>query len=305
MARDIVVPADCPPMRLDQFVVAQVAGASRRRVRDFDLYLNGRRAKHAAPVRPGDVVTIPDSLVETAELVGSPEMGLPILFEDELLVAVDKPAGVQSVALRADETGTVANFLVGAFPETRRAGGALEGGLVHRLDEGTSGVLVAARTAAAYADLRQQFAAREVEKDYLALVEGNVEAPGRVVAPIAHDRHQPARMVACPDDRTAERLGARAAATEYTPVVRWSRETLVRVRMRSGVRHQVRVHLASIGHPIVGDALYGSGSAHRFVTRLALHASRVSARHPGHGERLEIESRLPADLDVALRQLRP
>jgi len=305
MPRDLVVPGDCPPMRLDQFVAAHLPGASRRRVRGQDLRLNGRRARPATPVHPGDVVTVPDALAGEARLEGAPQPELSVLFEDDCIVAVDKPAGMQSVALRPEDAGTVANFLVWAFPDTRDAGGALEGGLVHRLDQGTSGVLVAARTPAAYAALRAQFAAHRVEKDYLALVEGGVAEAGRIDVPIAHDRRQRERMVACDDAGSAERLAARPASTEYLPVVRYARETLLRIRMRSGVRHQVRVHLASIGHPIVGDMLYGSGRPHRWVRRLALHASRVRLHHPRRGETLEIESRLPTDLETAFRQLRP
>ena len=305
MSVDLVVPPTCPSMRLDQFVASQLPGASRRRLRDVDLRVNGRPAKNATLVRPGDVVSVPESLVAAPELCPNPDLAVAILHQDDALVAVDKPAGMQSVALRAEETDTLANFLVAAFPEVRGFGDPLEGGLAHRLDAETSGILLAARTSPAHAELRRQFAAHEVRKEYLALVTGDVSTPGHVDAPIAHDRRRPARMRPCEDAPTAERLRARPALTNYVPVLRYGRETLLRVRMRTGVRHQVRVHLATIGHPIVGDALYGGAERHRWITRQALHASRVELRHPSTGETLALDCALPADFEAALRRLKP
>lgn len=303
MAIDLVVPADCPAMRLDQFVVREVPGTSRRHLRDVALRLNGRLARHSAQVHPGDIVSVPEELLATPELAANAALSLPILYGDSDLLAVDKPAGVASVALRADDTQTVASFLVGAYPETRAAGGPLEGGLVHRLDHETSGVLLAARSAEAYGALRQQFSSHAVEKTYLALVLGDVPEEGEVELPIAHDPRRAERMVACRDAATAEKLGARPARTHYRPIVRYQRATLLRVAMRSGVRHQVRVHLAAIEHPIAGDRLYGAAAT--MIARQALHASRIRLRHPRSGEALEIESPIPPEFEAAMKRLRP
>lgn len=301
MPLELVVPPDCLPQRLDRFVAENLAGASRRRLHGVAVRLNGRPAKLAATVRPGDVITLPDDALR-GELQANAGLALPILYEDEALVAVDKRAGMSSVALDASDVDTVANFVIGRFPEAVSAGGPFEGGLVHRLDLDTSGVLLAARTAAAYADLRRQFAAHLVLKTYMAIVLGDVSEEGHVEIAIAHDRRHRERMIACVDPAAAERLGARPASTRYQPVVRHGRATLLRVEMRTGVRHQVRVHLAGIGHPIASDALYGMGPS-PWIERQALHASRVRLAHPVSGKPLEIESPLPADFESALRRV--
>jgi 23S rRNA pseudouridine1911/1915/1917 synthase len=126
-----------------------------------------------------------------------------------------------------------------------------------------------------------------------------------VELPIAHDPKRPDRMVACTDEAAATRLGGRPASTRYTPVVRYQRATLVRVTMRSGVRHQVRVHLAAAGYPIAGDRIYGPPTPGRMIGRQALHASRVRFRHPRTGDPVEIESPLPPEFEAALKRLRP
>lgn len=302
MSVELVVPADCPPSRLDRFVADTLPGVSRRRLHGIAVRLNGRPAKLAATVRPGDVVTLPDDAFPGGVLRPNAGLALPILYQDEALVAVDKRAGMSSVALEAGEEDTVANFIVAAFPETAGVGAPLEAGLVHRLDRDTSGILLAARSPESYAELRRQFSAHRVAKAYLAIVLGDVAEGGSVEVPIAHDRRHRERMIACPEAASAQRRGARPAATRYQPVVRYGRATLVRAEMRTGVRHQVRVHLASIGHPIAGDALYGMGPS-PWIERQALHASRVSLTHPIGGAALEIESPLPGDFEAALRRI--
>lgn len=304
MTLELVVPPGTPAVRLDQFLASQLPAASRRRLRGAELRLNGRRAAPSTPVRPGDVITLPAALARPPELSTNAALDVAILHRDRHLVAVDKPAGMPSVARRAEDVDTVANFLVTRFPEARHAGGPLEGGLVHRLDTDTSGVLVAALESATHTALRQQFEQGAVEKEYLALVSGQLAAAGRVDTPIAHHPRRASRMIACGDAAEARRLGARTAATTFTPVLRYARETLVRVRMRTGVRHQVRVHLAEIGHPIVGDPLYNPEPRHRWIARLALHATTIHLGHPGDGAPLVLESPLAADLEAALRRLK-
>jgi RluA family pseudouridine synthase len=298
---ELIVPAGSEPMRLDQFVARTVPGASRRKLKDVTLRLNGRIARHGDIVHAGDVVTVPESLVAVPELRPNPEMRIPVLYQDEEMVALDKPPGTASVALREDDTATVANYLAATFPATRTIGPPLEAGLVHRLDHDTSGVIVAALDRESYAELRDQFSSGRVEKEYIALVVGDIADAGRVEIPIAHDPHRAARMVICDDPDKAERLGARQASTGYQPVIRYGGATLVRLRMRTGVRHQIRVHLAAIGHPIVADRLYGQPSP--WMARQALHASRVTLTHPALGNELSIESPLPRDLETALERV--
>ena len=305
---DLVVSPDSEPTRLDRYVSAHVPEVSRRRLRESGapILLNGRPARRSALVRPGDVIGVPDELVAPPELPAATRLDMAILFEDETLIAVDKPAGLSSVALRAGESRTVAGFLVGLHPELREVGRSpLEGGLVHRLDRETSGVLLAARTPAAYAELRGQFASHAVRKDYLAVVAGDVTTSGWIRTPIAHDPRHRKRMRVCTDASSREQLKARPAGTFYRAEMRCATATLLRVSIDTGVRHQIRVHLASSGHPVLGDTMYGGAAAGLLLGgRHALHASRLELRHPLSGETLVIDSPWPPDLEELMRRLR-
>jgi 23S rRNA pseudouridine1911/1915/1917 synthase len=178
---------------------------------------------------------------------------------------------------------------------------AREGGLVHRLDTDTSGLLLAARTEVAHAMLRAQFSARTVEKGYRALVAGEIHAGGEIALPLLHDPRDARKMQAASDARYAEEHGARAAVTRFLPVERRGGFTLLDVEIPTGVMHQIRAHLAFIGHPLAGDALYG-GPPVPGLSRHFLHASRLAFAHPD-GSRARYESQLPPDLAEALRQL--
>lgn len=244
---------------------------------------------------------VTEDLFVPPALPPNPQLAIPILFEDATLIAVDKPAGMPSQALRAQETGTVANFLLAHDPAMAAAGTTdREAGIVHRLDTDTSGALLAARTADAYRSLRQQFSRREVIKEYLALVEGNLRAPGVVRTPMMHDPRNPRRMTASAAFGQDRR--AREAVTYFRPLERFQQATLLLVQIPTGVMHQIRVHLASTGHPVIGDRLYGRPAAH--AARHLLHASRLSFTHPDIGRPVEISSPAPADFTAALRALR-
>jgi 23S rRNA pseudouridine1911/1915/1917 synthase len=283
-------------LRLDRFVAAHTGGGARRRTAAIiaagAVRVNGRPARKGCLLRRGDIVEIdPAALVETPPLAQAC-LALPILFEDEALIAIDKPAGMPSVALRGGDTGTVANFLLGHAPETAMAGRtALEAGLVHRLDTGTSGVLLAARTAPAWRDLREQFRQHAVRKRYLAWVDGDVAAAGVRREPIAHHPRRAHAMLACREAAQAAELRARLALTRYRPLVRRGHATLLAVAITTGVRHQIRVHLADAGHPVCGDPLYGGSPS----PRLMLHAARLAVRHPALRRALSIESPPPPD----------
>lgn len=296
--------ADSEGGRLDHFLVRHLSGCSRRQARlaiDAGAVLvNGRPGRKGQALKPGDVVCA-DRTPFAAMLARQADLALPILYADAALIAVEKPAGMPTVALRADDRDTVANYLLAPYPELRGIGGsAFESGLAHRLDTATSGVLVAGRTAQAWRHLRAQFRRREVDKLYLAVVAGEVGWPGTVTLPIAHQPRRRRRMCVCPTPEQASNLGARPAITRYRPLRRLRGATLLALRIPTGVRHQIRVHLASFGHPVLGDTLYGDASAASASPRLLLHAARLGLAHPIDGRRIIVRSRLPADFQAAL-----
>ena len=286
--------------RLDK-VVARLFGVSRGRAIDWiaegRVRVDGKRAPKGAPVSPGARISVdrppPD------QPVPQPDLPIRIVHADAFVVVADKPAGMPSHPLKPGEKGTAANALVGRFPELASVGPQLrEGGLVHRLDTDTSGLLLAARTEAAYAMLRAQFTARSVEKGYLALAQGEIHAGGEIALPLAHDGP---RMTAISDPEYAEAHGARPAVTRFTPVERRGGFTLLEIEIPTGVMHQIRAHLAFIGHPLAGDSLYG-GPLLPGLDRHFLHASRLAFAHPD-GSRVRFESPLPPDLATVLASL--
>ncbi len=293
--------------RLDQFHVRHLPAWSRRQARAAigagAVLVNGRRGRKGQALQPGDMVRADRSVLDRA-LVAQPDLALPVLYADEALIAIDKPAGMPAIAMRADDRDTVANFLLGRYPALRGIGGsAFEAGLAHRLDTATSGVLVAGRTDATWRRLRGQFRDRLVDKLYLALVAGEVRQRGTVAAPIAHRPRRPSAMCVCPQPERARALRARPALTHYRPLRRLPAATLLAVRILTGVRHQIRVHLASIGHPVLGDALYGDRTASHALPRLLLHAVRLRFAHPTDARRVIIRSPLPEEFRAALRRL--
>jgi 23S rRNA pseudouridine1911/1915/1917 synthase len=303
----LIVAAGVGPLRVDAFLARHVPHCSRRlaqrAIAAGEVRINGRRARKGQMVTAGDVVDVPEALTQPQALRPNPQLEVPVLYEDAAVIALDKPAGMPSHALRAEETETAANFLLARYPELAAVGkNDLEPGLVHRLDTDTSGVLIVARTPEAYAALRRQFTAHLVTKEYLAVVHGDVPAPGDVRAPIAHDRRNRRKMRVC--SGREETVRARPALTHYAPLERFGDHTLLAVRIPTGVMHQIRVHLASIGHPIVGDRLYGVPSPESVAPRHLLHASRLVFDHPQTGKPIAIESPLPSDFATLLERLR-
>jgi len=294
------VPEGAAPDRLDR-AVAKLFGISRARAMEWiaqgRVRVEGKRAPKGAPVSAGARICV--TLPPPDRPVPQPELPIRIVHADAHLVVADKPAGMPSHPLQPGESGTAANALVGRFPELASIGPSpREGGLVHRLDTDTSGLLLAARTQAAHALLRAQFSARTVEKGYLALVAGEIHAGGEIALPLLHDPHDPRRMQAASDPEYAEGHGARAAVTRFLPLERSGGFTLLDVEIPTGVMHQIRAHLAFIGHPLAGDALYG-GPQLPGLSRHFLHASRLAFAHP-EGTRARYESALPAELSAVL-----
>ena len=251
-------------------------------------------------VREGEVmeVEVPERVDE--RLAPDPAVPVAVVHEDAQFVVVDKPAGVVVHPGAGQRSGTLVHGLLNRYPELAAVGEGGRPGIVHRLDKGTSGLLVVARTPEAYESLVTQMAARSVDRRYLALVWGHVEAGrGLVDAPVGRSAADPTRM--------AVSARGRAARTRYEVVERFTEPaalTLVECRLETGRTHQVRVHLAAIDHPVVGDARYGRGRRALTMSRPFLHAHRLAFDHPTHGRRCRFESQLPADLESVREVLR-
>jgi 23S rRNA pseudouridine1911/1915/1917 synthase len=245
----------------------------------------GERLEVDVPERPEETPLEPD-----------PSVLVPVVHEDEAVLVVDKPAGLVVHPGAGNTTGTMVQGLLARYPDLAGVGDHDRPGIVHRLDAGTSGLLVVARTVDAYHSLVAQLSARDVTRQYRALVLGVVEAnAGEIDAPIGRADGDPTRM--------AVANAGREARTRYEVVERYRQPVAVTelsCRLETGRTHQIRVHLAAIGHPVVGDARYGGARPAFALGRPFLHAERLAFRHPLSGEVVAFESPLPADL-VELR----
>lgn len=283
--------------RVDVVVAQRVPGLSRRRAQEMleegSIRVDGRRARKGDRVTEGARITVAHAPVPS-DFPAKPDASVPlrVLFEDRWLAVVDKPAGVPSHPLRPDELGTAASFVVARWPETCVVGyRAREPGILHRLDTGTSGVLVVAKDTATFDALRAALESDQLDKRYVALVAPDAALTPRTIdAPIANDPRDPRRVVVGPFVE-----GARPARTRIVRVTPRERALEVEVEAPHAFRHQVRAHLASIGAPLLGDVLYG-GRVVAGLDRHALHASSVRFTHPVTGRRVEVTSPLPEDL---------
>ena len=284
--------------RLEAFVRACMPGLSRRLVRALIVeglvQVNGRPARKGTRLAPGDRVSVP----APGGLAPEPDLPVGIVYEDAALVALDKPGGMPGHALDPRERGTVAAFVLARYPETAAVGAPLAPGLVHRLDTGTSGLVLVARAASDYEALRAAFRAKEVEKRYLAIVAGTLTGCHRIDQPLAHDPSDRRRMrSAVPGER------AWRAVTEVEPVRPYGRATFARVTIRTGVTHQIRAHLAALGHPVLGDLVYGGPPVGLMPGHHALHAAGLGLAHPRTGQPLALSAPLPDDFEALLRTL--
>ena len=279
-ARVIDVAESASGERLDVFLARELPELSRARAKAMidrgAVSVGGRTRTKSYRIRAGDRI----ELVELPEPVDfhctpDPALDLVVLIETDDFVIVDKPAGVPSHPLGPEERGTLAGALVARYPEMREVGyRKREPGILHRLDTGTSGVMLAARNERAFGELREELRAGRIEKRYLARCVGEVEAPRIIDAPIANDPRDRRKVRACSDPREIRRLGAQSARTEILASTRSPGGTLVEVRANHARRHQIRVHLAHIGHPLLGDVLYG-GPVFEAATHHLLHASMI------------------------------
>ena len=284
--------------RLDHYLVRMGHAVSRREAREIvargAVRLNGRRGIKGMVVRPGDSVEVePPQAIDS--IVPDADAPLDVLFEDPSLIVVNKPGAMPCHPLRPGERGTMMNAVVARFPEAADIGDKpLEGGLIHRLDNGTSGALMIARTPDAFAMLRRAIRSGGIKRKYLALVAGNLPAAMLLTAPIAHHAKNPRRMIVCTESEAA-RLHGRPAHTRIEPIRRVGNYTQVAAMPTTGVRHQIRVHLADAGYPIVGDSLYGGAAAKFDADRFWLHLGEIELESPASGA-IKVSAPLPDDL---------
>jgi 23S rRNA pseudouridine1911/1915/1917 synthase len=308
MQQVTTVAAGQSPRRLDVFVSSQSAHLSRASAQRWIdgglITVNGRRAKPALRIRPGDVITCHVAVREPPPVEPEP-LALHVLHEDPEVLVVNKPPGLVMHPGPGHWTGTLLNALVhhvghreGAEPWGPGGGRRSRPGLVHRLDKGTSGVLVIAKTDAAHRDLSRQFRAHSVHRVYLALVAGAVRRGGLIDRALGRDTRDRRRV-------SARSAAPRRAVTEFRVAERLGPDaTLVEARPRTGRMHQIRVHLASIGHPVLGDASYGTVPADPTLARPMLHAAVLGFVHPATGEHTEYRAPMPADMASAVARRR-
>ncbi|HEY3067174.1 MAG TPA: RluA family pseudouridine synthase [Methylomirabilota bacterium] len=300
----LTVPATAAGTRLDRWLADSVPTLSRARLRDLiddgSVRVDGAVRKAAHRLQGGEAVELEIPPPPSPELTPEP-MDLAIVYEDDDVLVVDKPAGMVVHPGAGHATGTLAAAALAHAPAIGEVGGPRRPGVVHRLDKGTSGLLVIAKTAQAYDALTAQLAARSVRRRYLAVVHGRVKAPAGVVdAPIGRDPHHRQRM--------AVNVRGKRAVTRYRVVERFSDFTLVEARLETGRTHQIRVHMASLGHPVVGDDLYAGRRRSPPDVSLegsALHAADLAFVHPVTHKEVAFSSPLPARIEALLAQLRP
>jgi 23S rRNA pseudouridine1911/1915/1917 synthase len=305
----LVVPDDRAGLRLDLFLVGLLPAQSRssvqRLIREGHVRIAGRaEAKPNTPVRAGEQIAV-EIAPPVPSTPSAEPLPLAILYEDADLVVVNKAAGMVVHPGAGHARGTLVNALLHHVEDLSGVGGEERPGIVHRLDRGTSGLLVAAKHDIAHRALVREFQDREVEKEYVALVWGLVHRGRRIDAPIGRDPRDRQKM--------STRSGrGRPAVTRVTAAEDLGGVSLLHLAIDTGRTHQIRVHLSSIGHPVVGDPVYGGVRAHmparlRPVTRLErpfLHAARLAFTHPKTGAKMEFEAPLPDDLQGVLEGLR-
>ena len=304
---ELEVPDDQAGERLDRFLTGALAGHSRsqlqRLIKDGRVQVGGRPTKPNAVLRAGDRITldIPEPVAPSTVPEALP---LDVVYEDGDIIVINKAAGMVVHPAAGHPAGTLVNALLHHVTDLSGIGGELRPGIVHRLDRGTSGLMVVAKNDRAHDELARQFHDREVEKDYIALAWGVVQPGRRIDAPIGRDPNNRQKM-------SAKARRARSAVTRVVEARHLRGVTLVRVAIQTGRTHQIRVHLSAIGHPIVGDTTYGGVRRHvaadlRPVLRLErpfLHAARLVFAHPTEERPMEFTAPLPADLQQVLDAL--
>lgn len=301
---------DCAGYRLDAYLASQIEGWSRARlqrlIENEDVLVNGKPSKPSYKLREHDEVEV-ELIAPAADAFVPENIPIEIVYEDDTLVVVNKPAGLVVHPAAGNPSGTLANALAYHFQHLPGGGTGVRPGLVHRLDRDTSGLLVVAKTESALENLSDQFRDRTVYKSYVALVHGRMEASsGKIDQPLARDPSNRTRMAVV--------RGGRNALTLYRTRRGFDRFTLLDVELKTGRTHQIRVHLTWLKHPVVGDETYGAGRDNtiqdarlrarvRSLNRQFLHAERLGFTHPKTGEWVKFESALPEELAGLLAEL--
>jgi len=313
----VSVPRSAAGERLDRFLAERAGGAPTRSrfaklIDAGRVLVNGRRAKPSQAVRAGDEIEIDFPPPEPSHLAPEP-IPLRVVFEDESLLVIDKPAGLVVHPGSGVRTGTLVHALLHHTQSLSRGGAPERPGIVHRLDKETSGLLVVAKCEAAHVGLARDLAARRLRRVYACVAWGKPRASGRIDAPIGRDRRDRKKM--------GVRDDGRGARTSFSVLEPYEFASLLDVVLDTGRTHQIRVHLAHAGHPVFGDPLYGgrAGAVARFVApsrapvaracleliaRQALHARRLAFTHPLTLRELEFESQFPADFEALVAALR-
>ncbi len=292
------IPEALAGQRIDR-VVAFVADVSRADAAEL-LGAGAVLLNDVAPSKPSERVSAGDTVVVTVErsdgqLEADPSVKVPVVYEDDHVIVVDKPAGLVVHPGAGTLDGTMAHGLLAAFPDLRGVGPDIRPGIVHRLDKGTSGLLVVARTNDALEMLKQQLIVRSMLRQYITLVEGRMgSSEGVIDAPLGRSQRDPTRHAVV--------LSGRDARTRYEVIERFDEPlvTHLRCRLETGRTHQIRVHLEAIGHPVIGDDRYGGSQPTLGLTRPFLHAETLGFSHPETEEWMEFASPLPADLAAVL-----
>ncbi len=280
--------------RLDQYLAGLELGLTRSRLRQLidsgNVLVNGAAVKPAHRVRPGDCVLVSVPPPEPSIAIAQ-DIPLNVVYQDAELVVIDKPAGLAVHPGPGHPDRTLVNGLLALCPDIQGIGGRIRPGIVHRLDKDTSGLMIAAKTEVAHHNLSRQLKDRAVTKTYLALAQGAPSPESGIIdVPIGRDPRRRTRMAAT--------AGGRESRTAYRVLERAGAHSLLELQLHTGRTHQARVHLAWLGHPLLGDAVYGRRSP--LLPRHFLHAHRLAFAHPATAEPLEFRSPLPLDLQAAL-----
>jgi 23S rRNA pseudouridine1911/1915/1917 synthase len=296
--------------RLDHFLSEKHPEMSRsqiqRMIASGEIQVDGKTVKPGQKLRGQEIITFHPVAEISSGLLPEP-IPLEILYEDEDLAVIDKPAGLVVHAGAGIRSGTLVNALLYHFQHLSQGGNSQRPGIVHRLDKETSGLMVVAKNDYAHLQLARQFQSRQVTKTYIALVHGRMEmGHGEITSPIGRDRVRRVKM-------TTRTTKSREACTQYRVLERFERFTLLRVNIKTGRTHQIRVHLTSLKHPVVGDRLYGAPAMVLFpgqkhwqptMNRNFLHAAELEVSHPSTMKKLKFESPLPEELNQFLLRLR-
>jgi 23S rRNA pseudouridine1911/1915/1917 synthase len=314
--REIVVPAGKKKERLDTFLTHHIENATRtkvqRAIKQGAVLINGKSARSSHQVSPGEIIHI--TLPKPPPRKALPEnIPLDIFFEDDDIIVVNKPAGMVTHPAHGNYSGTLVNAVLHHCGQIASFTDAVRPGIVHRLDKDTSGLMVIAKTESAHAKLAKQFAARTVKREYWALVWGKFKhQKGVIEAGLGRSKSDRKKMAVVANGKTA--------VTEYEIVEEFEYLSLVRLKLRTGRTHQIRVHLAHIHHPVFGDPTYGgrqfvagkgtlrqrseSRALLQFINRQALHAKTLGFVHPSTQQDVFFDSAIPSDFSLVLATLR-